>query len=233
MLGLPANDPKIMVYYAFEMDFQNIGTRTEAVTNILRKAAQIYNLSDNMTTTESTSQQTESTVNEIQTYNMPSVVNHSVEYAKSKLEGLGTNVFVLGNGQNVIDQYPSDSSTVETGQRVFLLTDTQSFTMPDMTGWTRKDVAGLWTTTGFGFELDGQGKVISQSVPAGTVVNKGTKIEVVFGEQTLYNRQQRTGETVYDFKKCNQFYDNFGTGTCMHAEVYQLYEKTEYKTEHI
>lgn len=182
MLGLPANDPKIMVYYAFEMDFQNIGTRTEAVTNILRKAAQIYNLSDNMTTTESTSQQTESTVDEIQTYSMPGVLNHSVEYAKSKLEALGTNVFVLGNGQNVIDQYPSESSTVETGQRVFLLTDTQSFTMPDLTGWTRKDVAGLWTTTGFGFELEGQGKVISQSVPAGTVVNKGTKIEVVFGE---------------------------------------------------
>ena len=53
--------------------------------------------------------------------------------------------------------------------------------MPDLTGWTRKDVAALWSITGFGFELSGEGVVTSQSVPAGTVVTKGTVIQVVFG----------------------------------------------------
>ena len=182
MLGLPANNPKVMVYYAFEMDFQNIGTKTEAVTNILRKVAQVYNLSDTMTTTDSSSTSQDTQTEEIQSHTMPSLINHSVDYAQQALSDYGTSVYVLGSGENVIDQFPQENSTVETGQRVFLLTDTQSFVMPDMSGWTRKDVAGLWTTTGFGFELQGQGKVISQSVPAGTVVTKGTKIQVVFGE---------------------------------------------------
>ena len=80
----------------------------------------------------------------------------------------------------MIRQYPEEGETVATGQRVFLITDTQSFVMPDLTGWTRKDVAGLWAATGFGFQLSGTGKVVSQSVPAGTSVSKGTEIRVVF-----------------------------------------------------
>jgi beta-lactam-binding protein with PASTA domain len=80
----------------------------------------------------------------------------------------------------VIDQFPRSTDTVTSGQRVFLLTDTSSFTMPDMTGWTRKDVAALWAVSGFGFQLSGEGKVVSQSVPPGTAVTKGSDIKVVF-----------------------------------------------------
>jgi penicillin-binding protein 2B len=53
--------------------------------------------------------------------------------------------------------------------------------MPDLTGWTRKDVAALWSVSGFEFKLSGEGKVVSQSVPAGTTVTKGTTIEIAFG----------------------------------------------------
>ena len=53
--------------------------------------------------------------------------------------------------------------------------------MPDLYGWTRKDVAALWAVTGFGFQLAGEGKVISQNIPPGTVVTRGTSIKVNFG----------------------------------------------------
>ena len=62
-----------------------------------------------------------------------------------------------------------------------MLTDTNAFTMPDLSGWTRKDVSSLWAVSGFGFELSGSGNVISQSVAPGTVVEKGTTIKVEFG----------------------------------------------------
>lgn len=183
MVGLPADNPKYIVYYAFEMNFQNIGTKTEAVTNILRKVAQVYHLSDNMqeTETEPQVQQTASPAGEVVTSSMPSLINHSVSYAENLLASSGTQTVLLGSGDTVIDQYPSAGTAIDSGQRVFLLTDTQSFTMPDLTGWTRKDVASLWAVTGFAFELENDGVAVSQSVPAGTVVTKGTQIEVVFG----------------------------------------------------
>ena len=111
---------------------------------------------------------------------MPNLLNHSLAFAEDKLQSIGAEVVVLGDGNTVIDQYPRFESTVMTGQRVFLLTDTSSFVMPDMTGWTRKDVTALWAVTGFGFQLQGEGVVTKQSVPPGTIVNKGTSIKVTF-----------------------------------------------------
>ena len=111
---------------------------------------------------------------------MPSYINHSVDFAKSKVAEMNGSAVVLGDGSTVIRQFPEAGDIFTTGQHVFLLTDTQTFLMPDMTGWTRKDVAGLWSATGFGFQLSGTGKVVSQSIPPGTAVSKGTEITVVF-----------------------------------------------------
>jgi penicillin-binding protein 2B len=183
-IGMPADDPKVFVYYAFEHN-ESDAYKPAAEIALLRKVAQVLDLHDGESSdTESTAEPTATAstdVQEIQTYSMPDLVNHSVSYAQNTISSYGTDIIVLGGGSTVIDQYPSAGQAVETGQRVFLLTDTQSFTMPDMTGWTRKDVTALWEVTGFGFSLDGTGTVVSQSVPAGTVVTKGTEISVVFG----------------------------------------------------
>ncbi len=183
MCGMPADDPQVIIYYCFEAPYdRNAHYKTDAVKNLLRKTAMRLGFTSGSTSTADTTteDQTTSDYETITTSEMPELVNHSVSYAESKLADLNVNVIVLGSGDTVIDQYPSGSASVTTGQRVFLLTDTASFTMPDLTGWTRKDVTGLWQVTQFGFKLSGQGKVVSQSVPAGTTVTRGTEIEVVF-----------------------------------------------------
>lgn len=179
MLAMPADDPQVLVYYAFDAPFTStMSTETSAQKSFLRKIAQTYGFADTVTNVTS---DTAETSQELVTSSMPSLLNHTVDYATAQLNGTNTNVIVLGNGHNVIDQYPKTDTTISTGDRIFLLTDASSFEMPDLTGWTRKDVAALWTVTGFGFELSGEGVVKSQSVPAGTIVTKGTEIQVEFG----------------------------------------------------
>ena len=178
MAALPADNPQVLVYYAFEADYNpNAHAQTEAVTSFLRKVAQTYGFTDDnsSTTNEETPQET------IKETTMPDLLNHSLDYANNKLASTECETIVLGNGSTVIDQFPKIGSSVVSGQRVFLLTDTESFTMPDLTGWTRKDVSSLWAVTGFGFELSGDGTVKSQSVAPGTVLTKGTTIQVEFG----------------------------------------------------
>ena len=176
MCAMPADNPQVLAYYAFEADYaKDSHYYTEAQTNFFRKIAVSYGFAEGA----SSMPQPES-VETVSISEMPNLINHSLDYAKSSLEKTGASLFVLGDGTSVIRQYPEEGETVATGQRVFLITDTQSFVMPDLTGWTRKDVAGLWAATGFGFQLSGTGKVVSQSVPAGTSVSKGTEIRVVF-----------------------------------------------------
>lgn len=178
MAALPADNPQVLVYYAFEAEYNTSAhALTDATTSILRKVAQTYGFTneDNSTDTENNVQQT------VTLSEMPDLLNHTVSYSTDKLSSTSAEVVVLGNGNTVIDQYPKSTSSIASGQRVFLLTDTESFTMPDMSGWSRKDVASLWAVTGYAFELSGEGSVVSQSIPAGTVVTKGQTISVEFG----------------------------------------------------
>lgn len=180
MLALPADNPQILVYYAFDAKYSTaMAVSTDAQKSFLRKIAQTYGFSKDSGAAVVSPVETDSA--ELVESEMPSVLNHTVDYARGKLDGTNTNVIVLGNGNNIIDQYPDTGETITTADRVFLLTDAASFEMPDLMGWTRKDVAALWAITGFGFELSGEGVVISQSVPAGTTVSKGTQITVTFG----------------------------------------------------
>ena len=163
MAALPADNPQVLVYYAFEGDYNpNAHAQTDATTALLRKVAQTYGFSNGDNATISSQETTQQTIT---TGTMPDLLNHSLQYADSKLASTGCQ---------------TDSSVVS-GEKVFLLTDTNAFTMPDLSGWTRKDVSSLWAVSGFGFELSGSGNVISQSVAPGTVVEKGTTIKVEFG----------------------------------------------------
>ncbi|MBQ1467274.1 MAG: PASTA domain-containing protein, partial [Solobacterium sp.] len=179
MCAMPAEDPQVLVYYCFEAPYNPNGQYyTEPVRSLLRKTAMRLGFAKGQEQQENPEEIQPGDV--IHTFEMPSVLNQSLEYAENKLMNTETNLYWLGNGNTVIDQYPASGSVISTGQKVFLLTDTNSFIMPDMKGWTRKDVTGLWAVTQFGFKLVGEGKVTSQSVPPGTLISRGTEIEVVF-----------------------------------------------------
>ena len=87
MAALPADNPQVLVYYAFEAEYNpNAHAQTDATTALLRKVAQTYGFSngDNATaSTEETPQQT------ITTSTMPDLLNHSLQYADSKLASTG------------------------------------------------------------------------------------------------------------------------------------------------
>jgi penicillin-binding protein 2B len=185
MSALPADDPKVIVYYCFEAPYNpNAHVNTEQTQNLLRKTAMrlgYANVMDNQTSEpEETPEETvliEDESVERTAGEMPNLINHSLSYAGQKLSHLNGEAAVLGNGTTIIDQYPSPGVPVN-GGKIFLLTDTNSFIMPDMTGWTRKDVTGLWQVTQFGFRGHGEGVVVSQNIDPGTLISRGTEIEV-------------------------------------------------------
>lgn len=179
MLALPAEKPQVILYYAFEAKEDRMAHyHTEPVTSVLRKIALTYGFTNDESDGEN--EVANEPVSDIKTNDMPNLINHTVDYANKKLEGTDANIIVLGDGESVIDQFPKENGTFMTGQRIFLITDKSEFTMPDLKGWTRKDVAGLWAVTGIGFQLKGEGKVVSQSIPPNTKVSQGSEIVVEF-----------------------------------------------------
>lgn len=178
MLAFPAENPKYMIYYAYvyPYDYGNV-YNTSAVTNLIRRVALYENVnydSSNMISTK------------IEKIEMPNVLGKDVNEATVELNKLGLNVYKIGNGASIIKQYPNNLDDIYTNGKVFLLTETGNTVLPDFRGWTRKDIIAYWNISGLEFILDGSGVASSQSIPAGTLVDKNASITISFKQIDSY-----------------------------------------------
>ncbi|MDD6467762.1 MAG: penicillin-binding transpeptidase domain-containing protein [Erysipelotrichaceae bacterium] len=179
MLGMPMDDPKVMIYLAYEARYSNqIHWATDPIKRFTRKIVKNLNLSDSEDVKDTETETEE--VNQALTYEyeMPYLVNHSLSYAKDKLKDYGVNTYVLGNGDSVIRQYPEGKDTVTRNQKVFLLTSTNKIKMPNMIGWSRKELYAFWELTGIAVTMDGYGYVTKQSIDPGQVLELTDTITV-------------------------------------------------------
>ena len=98
--------------------------------------------------------------------------------ATKELNEIGVTPVVVGNGSNVIKQFPSKNTTTSIQSKVFLLTNGDTFVMPDVINYSSKDVIELCKLLGLEYTINGFGYVESVSIAPNTVVNKGDSIVI-------------------------------------------------------
>lgn len=167
----PASDPKIMVYWGM-ISANYLNYSESYFQTIMRAALLAANVNGG------TSQPEDPEYDSWQSWTMPSLTNHSLEFAQSSLDGKDVNMVVLGDGSEIIDQYPRAGSTISTGDNILLLTNGSTVTMPNVIGWTRKDLIAFWQLTGIPISFEGTGQVSWQSIDPDTVLQKDTEIQV-------------------------------------------------------
>lgn len=172
IMAAPADDPKVMVYYAFQAK-DILSYDREPMKEVMRAALVAANITGE---NESTSQKKKYT--EWKEYTMPSLLNHSLSYAKDKLKDFDIHQVIIGNGDSIVKQYPEENETIISNQNIFLLTDGTTLTMPDMSGWTKKDITAFWDMTQIEVQMSGTGKVKSQNIKKGKTIDKDSVIKV-------------------------------------------------------
>lgn len=176
MAAAPTDDPKVMVYWGM-VSANYLNYSAEPFQTIMRAALKAANVN----TGTSTSVTDE--YDQWESYTMPTLVNHSLDYATNKMADKAVHTVVLGDGTSVIRQFPSAGTTINSNDTVLLLTDGANLTMPDMIGWTRKDLTAFWELTGISVTATGYGMTTWQSVEAGTPIQSDTAIEVILEQQ--------------------------------------------------
>ncbi len=174
VLGMPADNPQVIIYMAY-MDHQPLKLLfTKQVNSLENAVVKVLNLSD------SSSEDTPKEYDTLQLYpdGMPNLANHTVAYVKNKLSDLEITLLTLGDGPTVIKQYPQSGTALVSGQRVMVLTSNNNIKMPDMTGWSRKEVTAFWSLTGISITMNGYGYVSEQNIAADTVLSADSQIEV-------------------------------------------------------
>lgn len=173
MAAAPGDDPKVMIYYCFESE-EYINYTGEPFKEVMKAAL----VACNITGEDIVENPEEKKIEEWDEYEIPSYMNHSLDYALSKLKKMNVKVEVIGDGDYISAQYPNAGDTVLSGSKVFLYTSGSSISMPNLSKWTKKELNVYANLTGVKIEMSGSGCVKSQNLAKGTKINKDTVIKV-------------------------------------------------------
>jgi len=176
VIGLPADNPEIMIYYAFNAPVNNNAhVETTPIKQLVRTVALVNNYRNEKTTGENLV-----IVSDVNDFKLKNYINHSLEYALNDLQNKSNKIFVLGDGNTVINQYPKSDINILSNQPIFLLTSTNNIQMIDLLGMNKKDVLSFFELIEANYNLVGEGVVVSSSLGVSEVINLNEVIEVQF-----------------------------------------------------
>ena len=166
----PGDDPEIIIYMAIKNPSTSTRPTRDMVQEIIKnvsKYLEIYDEEDNNSSS-------------LETYEIGSYINQSKTSVVSQLNSFGIETVVIGDGDVIVSQYPVKGSTINKIDKVFLLTNSDNVTMPNIIGYSTKDFYSLMSFLDISYEANGVGYVVMQSIPVGTVLNKESQLSVEF-----------------------------------------------------
>lgn len=166
----PKDDPKYIIYVSVKK-FQGASS---SLGNIIKKMVESVvtykNLSDK-----------DSNVDESKVINIVSYINQGKNETVKLLEKYGLCPIVIGDGEYIINQYPSINSSVLYGSKVFLVTNGNNITMPNVIGWTHNEINTFAKLIKINYNIDGYGKVINTNIPEGSIIDLNNDLLVELG----------------------------------------------------
>lgn len=162
----PKDDPQIIIYAAVKRPTNGLQKPiSNAVKEIVQNVSKYYGNDD-----------TQDNSIEIITYQIPSFVNKKVESVKITLTSEGISYQVIGEGDKVIKQTPSATTTITSQDTIYLITNDSHQKVPNVVGMSSKIAKDLLQKMGIKVNLDGVGYVTAQSISEGTEITDGMEI---------------------------------------------------------
>ncbi|BAC13420.1 penicillin-binding protein 2B (cell-division septum) [Oceanobacillus iheyensis HTE831] len=113
---------------------------------------------------------------DIQQMEMPDVVNKSTSEVEEEMTETGLNTIVVGEGSKVVSSSIEAGASVLPNEKVILITDEP--TMPDIKGWSLREVMTLANLLDLQVESFGSGYVTTQNIDVGNPLQSGDYLGV-------------------------------------------------------
>nr|WP_318246226.1 penicillin-binding protein [Bacillus sp. PS06] len=176
-LGLaPKDNPRLIVYIAVQQpklkDFETGSEPVSKVFNpVMKNSLQYLNIRPE--------EQTESkeTKTEKSGFELASYTNEALKDVNKKLLDKMITPIAIGKGSKIIDQLPAKGEFVLSGDKVFLKTNGE-VVMPDVTGWSYRDLNRYANLASIKLEVTGNGYVSKQSIDSGTTLKDGDLLKI-------------------------------------------------------
>ncbi|WP_086042286.1 penicillin-binding transpeptidase domain-containing protein [Macrococcoides canis] len=166
----PAKDPEVIIYYGMSLAQKNdaeayaLGV-SKGYTPLMENTLKYLNVGSPKNDKAQL------------VYSTPDVIGGKVDKATAEIEDASLQAIQIGSGNTVSDQLPAKGVKLLAGDKVFIQTE-GSKAMPDITGWSRRDLLMFSTLTGVDIQFKGNGYAISQSIDANKPIKQGDKLTV-------------------------------------------------------
>ncbi|EFV79514.1 hypothetical protein HMPREF1013_00430 [Bacillus sp. 2_A_57_CT2] len=164
-LGMaPKDDPELIIYVAVQQPDIDLSTNgaepvSKIFTPVMKSSLQYLNIEPAKELKANSEQ-------------APEVEGKTVEEAKAELKKSGFEAIVLGKGSKVERQVPGNMYNLLEGERVILKTE-GDLTVPDMNGWSLRDVMKVAKLADLKLNTVGSGYVVKQNLKAGSALREG------------------------------------------------------------
>ncbi len=156
----PKDNPRIIIYAATKKPSHNQNyALSDSIQELTKNIAKYYNMFN----------EEDSISNKI--IKADYYLGKNTTDIVNELNGKGISTVVIGSGDKIVKQYPNKGTILVNNYKVFLVTDGESATIPNVTGWSRNDVVRLCNLLGIDYKINGTGYVVSQSIPEGSNVS--------------------------------------------------------------
>ena len=169
----PSENPEVIVYTGMKLPKKNLGessarASSEIFKPVMENTLNYLNVKKNVST------------DEIDNYTMENYKGSDLNSTVSKIAEQTENIILIGKGNSIIDQFPSKNNILKKNDKVFLLLSEENIQLPNFIGWSKAEVLSYRLLSGLNIEVEGNGYVKSQSVPAGRIAKKGDNIKIKF-----------------------------------------------------
>ncbi|MDO4378273.1 MAG: penicillin-binding protein [Erysipelotrichia bacterium] len=171
MIAMPIEDPQVLIYFCYQDSNPRTSQSIPYINELEQKVAQVLGLND-------TKQENNIENRTVYQQAMGNYNNHSLAFVEKCIEQFDLQTIIIGDGDTVLRQYPQAGTSLISQQRIMLLTSWNNYTMPDMIGWSRKEVNSFVQLTGIMINMQGNGFVTEQNVEVGTSIDNTTVIEL-------------------------------------------------------
>ena len=162
----PYEEPRYILYTAVKKYTGERTTYAKAITAAVDEIVAYTNISDKK-------EDTKADIKVLDNY-----VSSNTKSSSQKVTDMNLNSVVIGNGDYIIKQYPSEGSKLVENTKVFLLTNDTKYTMINLTGWSLNEVKTYCKLVGIKLRYSGNGYVISQSIKEETIVDPNKELVI-------------------------------------------------------
>ncbi|MBB5172179.1 penicillin-binding protein [Texcoconibacillus texcoconensis] len=190
----PQDDPQVLVYVAVDRpDLEPYEVGSQPVSEVFRPVMKQTLQYLNITGEPSVEEQIEDVGFEVDDYR-----GDSLNGILDELEESGVNVIPIGGGDEIIEHLPGENDILLPGETMFIQTDRGPYKVPDMNGWSKRQVHMFASLTGVEVTVNGNGFVFEQNLHSGTEINQGGKLSVNLSPRTQLIDEPENAEDELD-----------------------------------